>query len=116
MAPPRTIRTTRAGWPGAVYGAGTTAGASPLAASSSTSRSARLPALATSAATATGRSRWIARSRKMTKSRIPSPRKAPDIVTPRFGTASSSTARMSVYENVNVPMRTASTALNAQSR
>ena len=77
------------------------------AASSSTSRSAPSPAFATSAATATGRSRWIARSRKMTKRRIPSPRNDPASVMPTFGTLSSSTCRMSVYENVNVPIRTA---------
>jgi hypothetical protein len=38
------------------------------------------------------------------------------MVTPRFGTSSSSTRRMSTYANVKVPMSTARTALNAQSR
>ena len=38
------------------------------------------------------------------------------MVTPKFGTSSSSTWRMSVYENVKVPISTASTALKAQSR
>ena len=50
------------------------------------------------------------------KSRIPSPRIDPAIVTPKFGTLSASTYRMSVYEKVKEPMSTASTALNAQSR
>ena len=46
----------------------------------------------------------------------PEPEERPASVTPRLGTASRSTCRMSVYENVNVPTSTPRTALNAQSR
>ena len=91
--------------PAGCTGAGTTAGASGLAASSSTSRSAS-SGLGDERGDRDRPQPMDARSRKMTKRRIPSPRNDPASVTPRFGTSSSSTCRMSVYENVNVPMST----------
>ena len=62
---------------------------------------------------AAGGSRGRGRSRRAgSRARGSIPRR----VTPKFGTLSASTCRMSVYEKVKALIRTPSTALNAQSR